>query len=145
MICFMAGLRVLFLDDMDERQKTFASVLDGWRDDVEVYRARTAKEATDLLNYVEFDEAYLDHDLSEEDIMCDPDGPTKVPSGMCVVDHIVRMVKPPPKVYVHTCNPNAGKLMAERLSSCPTQIKVMVVPFPQLIQFMRIGRAREGS
>ncbi len=108
--------RVLFLDDSEQRQRSFErlSIGQGMR----VYQAMSAEVAqTFLLTTDRFDVACLDHDLSEEDIMCPPGGPARVPTGMDVVDYIVAMGPDyrPKFVVVHTHNTPAGDEMMRRL------------------------------
>lgn len=75
-----------------------------------------------------FDQVFLDHDLGINDL--DPNH-----CGMAVVDHIVKMVAPPPAVVVHSMNYGAAIEMARRLSELKT-IKVMRVPFDRLLTQM---------
>jgi len=127
--------KILFLDDMKTRHGAFTRLTDQMGD-VRVWQAYDAAEAIRLLSGVTFDQAFLDHDLSEEDIMVDPSGPSKVPTGMTVVDHILTMENPPREVFVHTCNPAAGDEMERRLKSHPARIIVHRFPFPHLIHAM---------
>jgi hypothetical protein len=124
---------VLFLDDMETRHAEFmhrAAPMD-----VRVWQARSAYEAISLLDSIEFDQVFLDHDLSEEDIMVPPGEPTKVPTGMKVVDHIVRMERPPGHVVVHTLNPPAAEAMCLRLAS-RQGIRVDRIPFSIVVMMM---------
>jgi hypothetical protein len=129
---------VLFLDDMSERHRTFGNLVDRMYDDVRVWRCYTAESACAALTTTEFDQVFLDHDLSEEDIMVAPGAPSRVPTGMAVVDHILTMERPPREVFVHTCNPPAADEMVRRLREHPASITVHQLPFPELIA--RMGR-----
>ena len=52
--------------------------------------------------------AFLDHDLSIDDVLVEVGAPSKVPTGMAVVDHIVAMPRPPAAVVVHSLNEAAA-------------------------------------
>jgi ActR/RegA family two-component response regulator len=106
-------INILFLDDMEKRHQAFMKSFGSG--DWKIWQAWTAKEAIGLLNRMEFAQAFLDHDLSEEDIMCEPGGPSSVPTGMAVVDHIVAMPKPVPIVIVHSMNEPAAHAMVAKL------------------------------
>lgn len=118
-------INILFLDDMSARHDAFMKAFgDG---DWKIWPAWSAKEAIALLERMEFAQAFLDHDLSIEDIMCKPGGPSKVPTGMAVVDHIVAMSKPVPVVIVHSMNEPAAQAMVTKLE--PVVKMTRWVPF----------------
>lgn len=123
---------ILFLDDMEERHREFGRISIGhW-----VAHVFSAEDAIDILGKVKFDQVFLDHDLSREDIMIKVGEDGKVPTGMTVVDHIITMEDPPPDVIIHSCNGPARTEMHRRLEE-KTQIRVRSIPFPELIH--RIG------
>lgn len=134
--------KILFLDDMEERHKAFKRVLQ-WRQGLDFTYVYTAADAIAALNANHFDQAFLDHDLSLEDIMAEPGDPNaKVPTGMTVVDHILTMARPPGMVCVHSCNGPAATEMVARLKGHPAYSEIslsgeyfyaMQVPFPHLI------------
>lgn len=126
---------VLFMDDMRERHRSFMELVD--REKATVFPAYTALQAVDLLQNNVFDEVFLDHDLCVEDIMCKVGEQTLEPTGMVVVEHIMEMVCPPPRVIVHTCNTPAAEAMVSRLKEHPAQIEVLQIPFPHLLVLMR--------
>lgn len=128
--------RVLFLDDMEWRHAEFLRVL-GTREDVEVHRAWTAEQAISLLRERRFDRVFLDHDLSDSDIMCGVGEQTHAPTGMDVVDHILSMEDPPRSAVVHSCNAPAAAVMHVRLEGHPAGIRVTRCPFPFLLQALR--------
>src|SRR5690606_2973804 len=108
---------VLFLDDMEERHKAFMNK-HGMQDDVRIWQARSAFEAIEILKKIrdhgrQFTQVFLDHDLSLDDIMCLPGGPSKVPTGMDVVDFICGMKfgERPLAAIVHSMNEPAARVM----------------------------------
>lgn len=131
---------VLFLDDMQTRHDTFFSEAMRSFDGLQIYRAYSAAEAISLLNERNFDQVFLDHDLSEDDIMVAPGASSKVPTGQTVVDHIMTMQDPPRQVFVHSCNGPAAERMALTLREHPVGIKIIVMPFPHLIAGMKAHR-----
>jgi hypothetical protein len=132
----VSDVNVLFLDDMKSRHATFGRLVDEMSG-VCLWRAHTAAEAIQLLmSETRFGQVFLDHDLSEEDIMVRVGERSRVPTGMTVVDHILTMPDPPREVFVHTCNPDAGDEMVRRLQTHPAGIVVHRFPFPMLIQLM---------
>lgn len=111
--------KTLFLDDDEARHKAFADgfTRGGFADRFELVQCRTAAEAIAALDAGGVVDAFLDHDLCEEDVMSVPGEPTKVPTGMAVVDHILQMESPPAQVVVHTMNPPAADEMCRRLAA----------------------------
>src|SRR5581483_12414793 len=97
---------VLFLDDDHERHRQFRSRTHalGYGARYKMLYAHSAAEAIAALETHEGEliQAFLDHDLSEEDIMVAVGAPSKVPTGMTVVDHILKMRRPPVAVVVHS-------------------------------------------
>jgi CheY-like chemotaxis protein len=130
--------RVLFLDDMSERHKTFRGVTSEL--DVIIDAAYSASEAIQALKDRPYDQVFLDHDLSEDDIMSVVGQPTRVPTGMTVVDFICVMEEPPREIFIHTCNDPAGWEMHRRLHEAHPGINVRKLPFPHLIHFIEISQ-----
>ncbi|MFA6159164.1 MAG: cyclic-phosphate processing receiver domain-containing protein [Candidatus Paceibacterota bacterium] len=142
--------KILFLDDMQARHKSFREnssesqslEFGGWK----VTHVNTASEAIAALGDMSLYEiVFLDHDLSEEDIMNVPGRPSKVPTGMDVVDHICKMSRPPESIVIHSCNAPAADEMSRRLThdrqrSGGTALNVQLIPFPHLIDAMKKGR-----
>jgi hypothetical protein len=124
--------RVLFLDDMIDRHREFVKATLGRGHDI--VQAWTAAEAIKKLDSEKFDQVFLDHDLSEDDIMIKVGAKSKVRTGMDVVDHIMKMEVPPPEVIVHSCNGPAALQMAYRLSEHPAKIVVKRLAFPELLR-----------
>lgn len=124
---------VLFLDDMQSRHDEFSKAVlqRGWR----VVHAHCASTAIKYLREHpgEVAIAFLDHDLSEQDIMIIPGQPSHVPTGMTVVDAIVGMPKDdrPGSVVVHSCNEPAAVSMQVRLEDA--DVRVRRLAFPQLV------------
>lgn len=123
---------VLFLDDMGWRHSEFIRRSDR-QPDVRVWQAHTAAEAITLLKSEVFDQVFLDHDLSEDDVLIKPGERPKVPTGMDVVDFILTMSEPPMDVIVHSCNGPAALEMVLRLESHQAKIRVRRIAFPYLL------------
>ena len=126
---------ILFLDDMEWRHQQFGRVADHVPD-VWVQKVFTASSAIALLDSEHFDQVFLDHDLSEEDIMMDVDAASTVATGMTVVDHILEMKRPPSQIVVHSCNTVAACRMADKLEAHPAGIWVRRIPFHELLNRM---------
>ena len=120
---------VLFMDDMKTRHFEFQRYLPK---DVVCHWAFSAEEAKNLLDQNDYDQVFLDHDLCEDDIMIAVGAPSKVPTGMTVVDYIVSSTKRPKEVIVHTCNGPASDEMVKRLKDA--KVVVHQLPFPYLLQ-----------
>jgi CheY-like chemotaxis protein len=127
---------VLFLDDDHERHDRFRQRVQalGYLERYRMIYVHSATEAIAALRAHEGEiaQAFLDHDLSEEDMMVLVGEPTKVPTGMTVVDHIVTMQRPPAAVVVHSLNYTAAIEMCARLSAHGS-IAVTRVPFSLLL------------
>jgi ActR/RegA family two-component response regulator len=123
---------VLFLDDMQARHDAFSKAVlhRNWR----IVHAHTAATAIKYLrdHPGEVAIAFLDHDLSEQDIMVAVGEPSHVPTGMHVVTAIVEMPPEarPTSVVVHSCNEPAAREMQARLEDAGVQVRRMA--FPQL-------------
>lgn len=127
--------RILFLDDMEHRHKEFLRLSNMIPPhDHEIVQVWSAKQAIDKLKSETFDQVFLDHDLSEDDIMVKVGEKTKVQTGMDVVDFILKMEKPPMDVIVHSCNGPAAWQMSLRLSEHPAKIRVRKLAFPELLR-----------
>lgn len=127
---------LLFLDDDHSRHAQFRERADelGYGAKYKMIYVHTAAEAIEALQAHEGEliQAFLDHDLSEDDIMVAVGGSSKVPTGMAVVDHILTMKRPPVSVTVHSYNGPAAVEMCARLSELGT-IDVRRVPFASLL------------
>ena len=127
---------VLFLDDDHDRHQRFHACVEarGYLERFDMIYVFTAADAIQALRDHEGEivQAYLDHDLSEHDLLVAVGEPTKVPTGMAVVDHIVAMQRPPPSVVVHSLNHDAAIEMCARLASLP-EVDVRRVPFSLLL------------
>lgn len=133
--------RVLFLDDMGWRHSEFRLRADR-QPDTRVSHVHSAADAIALLQSETFDQVFLDHDLSEDDILMKPGSDSKVPTGMDVVDHILTMERPPMDVIVHSCNGPAAWEMVLRLERHPAKIRVRRLPFPELIRAIDLAAGR---
>src|SRR5262245_57613487 len=125
---------VLFLDDDHDRHAHFRACVAARGRGERVLYVFTAVAAVEALRSYEGEitEAFLDHDLCEDDHWVAPGAPSKVPTGMVVVDHIVTMARPPARVTVHSFNHVAAIEMCARLSALKT-IAVERIPFPLLL------------
>lgn len=132
--------RILFLDDMHRRHETFFETVKDVG--ITIDRAFSADEAIELLKKHSYDQVFLDHDLSVDDIMCEVGAPTKVPTGMAVVNFMMQTTEMwggmPDEVIVHSCNTVAATEMCDRLREVPF-LKVRQIPFPHLITLIRTG------
>ncbi len=135
--------KVLFLDDMGWRHSEFTRRTD--RMPVRVWQAHHAMGAIQLLDSVEFDQAFLDHDLSEEDIMIVPGQTSHVPTGMTVVEHIMKMEHPPAQVVIHSHNGPAALQMEARLREHPAGIRISRCPFALLLAVLDQGLVPKGT
>src|SRR5690348_2197869 len=99
---------VLFLDDDHARHAAFRARIEvlGYARKRKLLYVFSAAEAVAALrtHEGEIGEAFLDHDLCEDDQWVTPGRPSKLPTGMVVVDHIVTMHRPPPVITVHSFN-----------------------------------------
>lgn len=134
----MSGDNVLFLDDMEWRHREFGRIAIQRFPDVRIYPAWSAEEAIELLGRIEFVQAFLDHDLSLDDIMVVPGGPSKVLTGMAVVDHLVAMEDPPRDIVCHSCNGPARLTMVNKLEESGKFTRVRALPFPELMQLLNL-------
>lgn len=126
----------LFLDDDHVRHAHFRArveALDRLGHDRILY-VFTAAEAIDALRTHDggIAEAFLDHDLCEDDHWVAPGAPSKVPTGMAVVEYILTMRRPPAVITVHSFNYDAAAVMCARLAALGT-VSVKQVPFHQLL------------
>lgn len=126
---------VLFLDDMEWRHKEFRRVTENLN--VRVVHVYSADEAITELKLHSFVQVFLDHDLSEEDIMVDVSAGSVYPTGMAVVDHILTMESPSQEVIVHSCNGPAAAVMHVRLDTHRGIRSVKRTPFPELLRLIR--------
>jgi CheY-like chemotaxis protein len=125
--------RVLFLDDDRERHRRFREAASGrgwWVEHVE-----TAPDAIDKLRTYQYDAIFLDHDLSDEDVMMAPGAASHAPTGMDVVSFLV--AKPNnlnrnAQVVVHSLNAPAAEQMMRRLLDAGLQASR--VPFHVLVR-----------
>ena len=110
-------MRVLFLDDMEERHVRFENHFDGQFD---ITHAWGYKDCVDYLKSEEFDLVFLDHDLAETEIPDDPEDIFKNEflSGTDVVHTIVQTMEKnekSPGFVVHSVNPEGRERMVKML------------------------------
>src|SRR5262245_30553383 len=127
---------VLFLDDDRYRHAHFRACVEAgrYRSNHRILYVFTAADAIAALrsHEGEITEAFLDHDLSEDDHWVAPGAPSKVPTGMAVVDYITTMSRPPSRITVHSFNHDAAVEMCARLGAIKS-IAVERIPFHELL------------
>jgi hypothetical protein len=127
---------VLFLDDDRWRHDRFRTRVEalGYARRHRLLYVFTAADAIEALRTHEgaISSAFLDHDLCVEDHWVMPGIPSKVPTGMAVVEHIVTMTQPPPAITVHSFNHHAAVVMCARLSAL-RGVAVQYIPFDELL------------
>ncbi len=138
---------ILFLDDDHERHRRFRARIEQGEliAHDRVRYVHSAAEAIDALETHggEIDQAFLDHDLSEADILVAVGAPSQVPTGMAVVDHILTMSRPPASVVVHSYNHDAAVEMCARLGTRAV-IAVQRIPFSELLALLENGQRLDG-
>lgn len=116
-------MKILFLDDDKARHRKFRE----WSIGCEVVFVFTYEEAIKALEEHVFDEAHLDHDLSEEAAMGLPVEGEK--TGLDVAKHIAAMLpdKRPERVVVHSFNDAGARWMGRVLRDAG--VRVILAPF----------------
>lgn len=112
-------MKILFVDDMEERQIEFLALAED--SGHKITQARTYTEANYQLHHNIFDLIFLDHDLTLDDIMCTPGGNTKSPTGSDLAqemttktfkaNYIMGNIIPLPVVVIHSFNPVGAENM----------------------------------
>jgi hypothetical protein len=117
--------KFLFLDDMQERHDELDKMTKNTFS-LEVIHVYTADEAIAELDKGDVDIASLDHDLSIDSIMTEPELGAK--SGYDVAMHIANMPKDklPRGVIVHSWNPGGAQRMVSALSGV---VNAVYLPF----------------
>jgi hypothetical protein len=114
-------MKILFLDDMVVRHNYFTDFIKKQRFNEEnypeIYHAYTYDQSIiSLCSDNIFDLVSLDHDLSEEDIMCDPKS-VRSKTGSDVATFITLMPKHkvPKNIIIHSLNPKGSENMYDIL------------------------------
>ena len=117
-------MRVFFLDDSHERQRRFKMSRIGC---ILVQAFTYAEAIRALQEEAQFDEAYLDHDLSEKAAAGAPEQGEK--TGADVARYITTMPKDkiPKVIYIHSFNFSGRVRMVQILGDAG--IKAIVQPF----------------
>lgn len=126
---------VLFVDDDEKRHHLMDEFNESGK---KIFHVETAEQAMQALAEHQFDMLMLDHDLSIEDRMCDPDGQTVVTNGSQLADWIVKsgLVSKDVDVIVHSFNPAGASRMVKIFHSAGYE-RVTRIPFgPQLLQVL---------
>lgn len=131
---------IVFLDDMHARHETFMTHAP--TSQFRIWHVYSASAAIREIERRKPTQVFLDHDLTEQDIMSEVGQETAAPTGMAVVEHILRMESPPMDVVIHSCNGPAAEEMERRLLSHPAGIKVRRIPFPYLIHSLHEAKKR---
>jgi len=125
-------MHFLFVDDMPVRQKAFQQFLLGTGNTADY--AIDYESAIDLLGTTYYDILFLDHDLSEEDIMCVPGltniGKTGTDLACWIVQTMTGSPLRPKFIILHSLNPVGSENMANVLSR--SFFKCYRIPFHNL-------------
>lgn len=134
-----AVMKILFLDDMFDRHARFFDHCSDYgavdhetgETKIKIYPAWDYHDAVRLMTYYQFEAVFLDHDLSLNSIMCDPDT-TEELTGTSVARWMVEFFKhsQKPDVYLHSLNPEGRKRMKTILRDAGFEVKEL--PFTQL-------------
>jgi len=134
---------ILFLDDDRDRHQRFRACVEAAElipHDRVLYVHSAAEAIAALDRHAgEIGQAFLDHDLCEADILVEVGAPSREPTGMAVVDHILTMARPPASLVVHSYNHDAAVEMCVRLKTHPA-IAVRRIPFSQLLTLLDSGQ-----
>ena len=123
-------MRVMFLDDMEERHKAFLQTARRTPGLTRVEAVWSAKQAIEMLStQPQFDAAFLDHDLHPEhyagEFVAEE---ARATSGMAVAEYIAKMeYKRPGYVIVHSWNGPASTRMCNVLREAG--IRFARIPF----------------
>lgn len=126
-------MKFLFLDDMKGRHRQFKE----WFPSQDVDYVFTYADCIKMLERTEYDSVFLDHDLSEQDILCDPQT-AKGKTGSDVAEWIVANKQPQqiPMIVVHSLNPVGATNMVNILSSAGFEaVHVMFMLLKELVVF----------
>jgi DNA-binding NarL/FixJ family response regulator len=122
-------IKILFLDDSSFRHQCFDKNHEKTRD-IEISHAYDYESAVRMLSNNKFDIAYLDHDLSDADQLCNPDSETIEKTGSDVAKFVALELQPqliPDLIIVHSFNPVGAKNMVNILED--RGIKAVWAPF----------------
>jgi len=117
-------MNILFLDDSVYRYDTFMKYTEGHR----VCWAKTASEALDLLEEMNFDQIWLDHDLSEEHYS----GVVDENTGRRVVQYIIAATErfSNAAIILHSLNPVGAETMyIDLMASALLGRNIYLLPF----------------
>jgi len=109
-------MRILIVDDMDERHDAFAAALASL-EGAEVVHARTYAESIQCLDGPGFDLIFLDHDLGNECVV-QGEFAGKPLTGLDIATHItlyLRKPQWPSSVIVHSMNPIGAEAIVTHL------------------------------
>lgn len=118
-------MNVLFLDDMEDRHKIFK---EKYQKQFNITHVFDYNACISELRAQKFEMVFLDHDLSLESIMCDPDDVSEK-TGTDVALHIIETFDPKdaPGFVIHSLNPHGAERMRNLLSDAG--FSVSKIPF----------------
>lgn len=110
-------MRILFLDDDRNRHSLFTNKLDNiGAKDISLHHAFDYNSFVELVSKNNYDMVFLDHDLSYEAVMCDPNN-IEEKTGTDVAKWICENKKPNElnEIVIHSLNPVGSKNMVSIL------------------------------
>ncbi len=120
-------MRILFLDDMGDRHRTFESK---FGKKFTITHAYSYEEFIDIMeNEEDFDVLFLDHDLSNKAIMCNPNDDIGEKTGTDIARWLVGYFSGDyaddhkPSVIVHSLNPAGRENMVNILNDAGFEVK----------------------
>ena len=128
-------MRVLLVEDDDNRRRWFRQMMIGVPIDVTL----DVEEAKRFIDANEYDQIFLDHDLSEEHYAVWREGSDKhdATTGYAVADYLAANPEKSKdaEIIVHSLNPHGSDRMWRRMRE--TRRNVRKVPFNQLVEVAR--------
>ncbi len=102
-------MRILFMDDDEQRHKLFEKLVSAYKPGWEVTYAFTSQQAEDACRVHRFDIAFLDHDMGRES---DHNGSMFATEILSSDRHYL-----PERVVVHSSNPDGANNMVSKFRS----------------------------
>ena len=114
-------MNILIVEDDPNRIEWFKN---SFHDDI-LFITKDTKKAIEWLKEESFELIFLDHDLGDEVYVDSGEG-----TGHEVAEYIADNKLTSDLIVIHTCNPIGAVNMSRTLSD----YKLMIIPFPRLIQ-----------
>ena len=110
-------MNILFLDDMEDRHELFRQRMFDLGKNVSIKSVWNYDEFVEANKIDGYDYMFLDHDLSHDAIMCDPDN-IEEKTGTDVANWIVENIEPMhvAEIIVHSLNPVGRERMVNILN-----------------------------